>query len=93
MATESGMDKNALTDNVQRTVERTALRKVRKLVDNLEAEEVDEHRLEKRALIIAAVVVTVCAVWFVLGAITNDQKYERGQKIQMPDTVVVPKKD
>ena len=93
MATESGMDKNALADNVQRTVERTALHKVRKLVDNLETEEVDKHRLEKRALIIAVVVVTVCAVWFVLGTIANDQKYERGQQIQLPDKVVVPQKN
>ena len=38
MNTEPEMDKAALADNVVRTVERTALRKVRKLVDELEEE-------------------------------------------------------
>ena len=44
-------------------------------------------------MIIVTVVGTVFAVWFVLGLIESDKKYDRDQKIQLPDKVVVPKKD
>jgi hypothetical protein len=87
------IDKNVMAENIQRTVEHTALRKVRNLVDDLEAEETAKSRLEKRALIIAFVVVSLFAVWLVHGLIASDEKFERGQSIQMPDKVAVPKKD
>ena len=93
MSTDSNPDKSALSDNIQRTVERTALRKVRKLVDELDAEETAKHRLGRRALIIAVVVGTVAMVWLVSGLIASDEKYERGQSVRLPDKVVVPKKD
>jgi hypothetical protein len=93
MDAETDTHKNEIADNVKRTVERVALRKARKLVDNLEAEETAKYRLEKRALIIAVVVGTVAVVWFVSSLIASDEKYERGQALQLPDKVVVPRKD
>ncbi len=86
-------DKDAMAENIQRTVDRTALRKVKNLVGELEAEEAAKRRLEKRAMIIAFVITGVLAVWGVLGLIASDKKFERGQPIQMPEKIVVPKKD
>jgi hypothetical protein len=93
MNTEPQVDQDAIADNVQRTVERTALRNVRKLADELEAEQAAKRKLERRALIIVAVVGTVFAVWFTLGLIASDEKFDRGRTIQVPDKIVVPKKD
>lgn len=87
------VDKGAIADNIQRTVERTALRKVKNLVDDLEAEEAAKSRLGKHALIIAFVIVSAFTAWLVLGLIASDEKFERGKPVQMPDKVTVPKKD
>jgi hypothetical protein len=93
MTSESDLHKNAIADNIERTVQRTALRKVRKLADALNAEEAAKKRLETRALIIAAIVCSVIMVWFVAGLIASDEKFERGQSVQLPDKVVVPNKE
>ena len=93
MNREPHIDRNALNANIQRTVDQVALRKVRKLADELEAEQTARHRFGNRALIIVALVATVLAVWFVSDLIASDRKFERGQVIQMPDKVVVPKKE
>ncbi len=93
MTTDLNPDKSAIADNIQRTVERTALRKVRNLVDELDAEETAKSRLGKRALMIAVVVGTLAMAWLVSGLIASDGKYERGQPVQLPDKVVVPKKE
>ena len=93
MNREPHIDRNALDANIQRTVDQVALRKVRKLADELEAEQTARHRFGNRAIIVVAVVATVLAVWFVSGLIASDRKFERGQAIQMPDKVVVPKKE
>lgn len=91
MSTELGKD--ATAENIRHTKERTALLNVRNLVDNLEAEETAKSRLGKRALIIAFVIVSALAAWLVLGLIASDEKYERGRAIEMPEKIVVPKKD
>ena len=93
MNTESDLGTGALSDNIQRTVDRTALRKVRKLADKLAAEDAARHRVGKRALIIAGVAVTVLTVWFVSGLIASDRKFERGQTVAVPDKVVIPRKE
>ena len=93
MNTESGIDKEAINENIRQTVERVALRNVRKLADELEAEQVAKRRLEKRALIIAFIVGTVFAVGLVVFLIGSDEKFERGRTIQLPAKVVVPQKN
>ena len=90
---EPHIDRNALNANIQRTVDQVALRKVRKLADELEAEQVAKRRFGNRALIVVAVVATILAAWFVADLIASDRKFERGQAIQMPEKVVVPKKE
>ncbi|MDB5809663.1 MAG: hypothetical protein JWN94_1785 [Betaproteobacteria bacterium] len=86
-------DKSAMAANIEQTVKRTALRKVRKLVDKLDSEHAAKERTEKIALIVAAVVVIGFAAWFALGLIASDEKYERGQAVPLPDKVVIPKSD
>jgi hypothetical protein len=93
MNTEPHIDQNAIADNIERTVQRTALRKVRKLADELTAEEAAKLRLEKRALIIAIVAGAVATLWLVSSLIASDEKFERGQSIQLPAKITVPKKD
>ena len=93
MNSEPHIDQNAIAENIDDTVKRTALRKVRKLVDKLEDEETARRRLEKRALIIGAVAVAAIAGWFAFTMIERDGNFDRGQTIQLPDKVVVPKKE
>ena len=93
MNREPHIDRNALNANIQRTVDQVALRKVRKLADELEAAQAARHRFGNRAIIVVAVAATVLAVWFLSDLIASDRKFERGHAIQMPDKVVVPKKD
>jgi hypothetical protein len=90
---EPHIDRNALNANIQRTVDQVALRKVRRLADELETEQAAKQRFGNRAMIVVLVVVALLAVWFVSGLIASDRKFERGQVIPMPDKVVVPKKE
>ncbi len=93
MNTEPQIDRNAIADNIDQTVKRTALRKVRKLVDNLDAEESGRKRLERRALVIAAIVGILIVGWVALGAIQNDKQFARDQPVAIPAQVEVPKKN
>ena len=79
MSIEPNTGKNPLSENIQRTVERTALRKVRKLIDVLDADETKKQRLEKRALWIAAIVGGIVVAWFVWSLLASDKKFERSQ--------------
>ena len=93
MSAEPEVDKNAIAENVQRTVERTALRKVRNLVDKIEEEQAVEKRRGNRAMIAFAIIGVLILAWLVANAINDDRNLNRGQKFQMPEKVVVPKKD
>ena len=93
MNREPHIDRNALNANIQRTVDQVALRKVRRLADDLEAEQAAKQRFGNRAMIAVLAVVVLLAVWFVSDLIASDRKFERGQAIPMPEKVVVPKKD
>jgi hypothetical protein len=92
MSTEPDVDKNAIAENVQRTVERAALRKVRKLVDKIEEEQAVEQRHGNRAMIAFAVIVVLFLAWLIANAINDDRQLNRDQKFQVPETVAVPKK-
>jgi hypothetical protein len=93
MTSNADLHKNEIADNIERTVQRTALRKVRNLADEFGAEEAAKKRLETRALIIAAVVCSLIMVWFVWSLIASDEKFERGKSVQLPAKVVVPNKE
>ncbi|MBC8007129.1 MAG: hypothetical protein H7X76_03680 [Prolixibacteraceae bacterium] len=45
----------AIDQNVQRTVERTALRKVRNLLDEIGAEEADDRRMRRYAYLASGI--------------------------------------
>ena len=93
MNREPHIDRNALNANIQRTVDQVALRKVRRLADDLEAEQAAKQRFGNRVMIVVLVAVALLTVWFVSDLIASDRKFERGQAIPMPDKVVVPKKE
>ena len=93
MNREPHIDPNALNANIQRTVDQVALRKVRRLADDLEAEQAAKQRFGNRVMIVVLVAVALLTVWFVSDLIASDRKFERGQAIPMPDKVVVPKKE
>jgi len=50
-------NKPAIDDNIQRTVERTALRKVRGALDALEREEHDDRRFRQRVYAVCGILV------------------------------------
>ena len=93
MNREPHIDRNALDANIQRTVDQVALRKVRRLADDLEAEQAAKQRFGNRVMIVVLAAVALLTVWFVSDLIASDRKFERGQAIPMPDKVVVPKKE
>lgn len=93
MNREPHIDRNALNANIQRTVDQVALRKVRRLADDLEAEQAAKQRFGNRVMIVVLAAVALLTVWFVSDLIASDRKFERGQAIPMPDKVVVPKKE
>ena len=57
MAQKPPPNKPAIDDNIQRTVERTALRKVRGALDALEREEQDDQRFRQRVYAVCGVLV------------------------------------
>ncbi|HKQ26050.1 MAG TPA: hypothetical protein VJT81_16505 [Burkholderiales bacterium] len=60
----------ALDDNVRRTVEQTALRKVRGVLDALEREEQNDRRLRMGTYAVCGFVVLLL-IWFVGGLILH----------------------
>lgn len=69
----------AIAENVQRTVEQAAIRKVRKLADQLQNEQSEKDRLERQALIVAAVIGLAVLVWVALSLFGSGQS-SRTQK-------------
>jgi len=57
-------NKPVIDDNVQRTIERTALRKVRGMLDALEREEQDDRRFRMGVYAVCGVLVLLL-IWFV----------------------------
>ena len=83
----SEVDKNAITENVQRTAERVALRKVRKFTDELEDDEITRKRIEKSALALFVILAVVFALWVIYG----DKLPIRKGEIVVPGHVTQPK--
>lgn len=57
-------NKSAIDDNVQRTVERTALRKVREVLDALKREEEDDQRFRLGVYAVCGVLLLLL-IWIV----------------------------
>ena len=71
MSTENqrseGVDTHAIADNIDRTVDKAALRKVRNLVDELEAEDTLWQRQQKWIMLGGGVVAIAALVWVTMG--------------------------
>jgi hypothetical protein len=62
------IDRAAIGEHAQRTVERTALRKVRKTLDEIEEAEAARRRTLRRVLI-ACVLLAVLGTWYFWGLV------------------------
>ena len=83
------IDKDAIQDNIQRTAERVALRKVNKLSEELKHEQLSRKRIEKIALIAFVVAFALYGLWVVFG----DKSSRRVNEIEIPGNVTQPNKN
>jgi cell division septal protein FtsQ len=86
---QSDIDKDAIHDNIQRTAERVALRKVDKLSEQLKNEQLSRKRIERIALIVFVVVFVLVGLWVVFG----DKSSRRVNEIEISGNVTQPKKN
>ena len=77
------IDRAAIAENAQRTVERSALRKVRKTLDGIERAEADKRKLLRNALLACAALVLVGA-WLVWTLIFSGREPPAGPGIELP---------
>lgn len=77
------VDRGAIAENAQRTVERAALRKVRKALDGMERAAAEQRRLLRRVLIACAVLALVGAL-FAWGVFFSGRDGPKGPAIQLP---------
>lgn len=79
MDNQSGnIDKQAIADNIERAVDKAALRKVRGLVDELEAEESLWRRQQKWILLLGAVCVIGVLTWVTVSKQRDEAAEARG---------------
>ena len=83
------IDKDAIHDNIQRTAERVALRKVNKLSEELKHKQLSRKRIERIVLIAFVVVFVLYGLWVVFG----DKSSRRINEIEIPGNITQPKKN
>jgi type II secretory pathway component PulM len=88
MNRQPDIDKDAIHDNIQRTAERVALRKVNKLSEELKYEQLSRKRIEKIALIAFVAIFVLVGLWVVFG----DKSSRRVNEIEIPGNITQPKK-
>lgn len=84
--TPNDIDRAAIEDHAQQTVERTALRKVRQTLDNIEEVEASGRRTLRRVLI-ACAVLAVLGAWFFWGLLFGGRDLSKAPPIKVPSTV------
>ncbi len=84
--TPNDIDRAAIEEHAQRTVEQTALRKVRKALDNIEETEAARRRTLRYALI-ACVLLASLGVWFFGGLIFSDKGMPKTPPMKVPSAV------
>lgn len=89
MNQQPDIDKDAIHDNIQRTAERAALRKVNKLSEELKNEQLSRKRIERIALIAFVVVFVLYGLWVVFGG--KSSRYIN--EIEIPGNVTQPNKN
>jgi len=79
-------DKAAIEEHAQRTAERTALRKVRKALDRIDAAETSERRVLRKVLLVCALL-AVLGGWFFWWLIFSDRGMPKPPPLKIPDTL------
>lgn len=80
------IDRAAIEEHAQRTVEQTALRKVRKTLDEIEEAEATRRRT-LRYVLIACVLLTALGAWFFWGLISSGSDLPKGPPMKLPGSV------
>lgn len=83
------IDKDAIQENIQRTAERAALRKVNKLAEELKHEQLARKRFERIAIVAVVLVLVVYGLWVVFA----DKSPRRVNEIEIPGNVTQPKQN
>ena len=88
MGTESpnDIDRASIEEHAQRTTEQTALRKVRKTLDHIEAEEERERRM-RRYVVAVCVVLALIGAWFISGLLFGDRGMPKQPPMKVPATL------
>lgn len=88
MASEipNDIDRAAIEEHAQRTVERTALRKVRKTLDEIQDAETARRRTLQRTLIACAILLLLGA-WGLWEIMFSGRDFAKGPPIEIPSTL------
>jgi hypothetical protein len=79
------IDRSAIEEHAQRTAEQTALRKMRKTLDGIEAAEAGQRRNLRRILIVCAVL-AVLGTWLSWELVFSDKGMPKPQPMKIPAT-------
>ncbi len=79
------IDQAAIQEHARRTVEQTALRKVRKTLDEIEQTQTVERRA-LRKIVIVCVILALLGAWFYWGLIFGDRGMPKQTPLQVPGT-------
>jgi len=79
------IDQVAIEEHAQRTVERTALRKVRKALDRMAAAETAERRTLRKVLLVCALL-AVLGGWYFWWLIFSDRGMPKPPPMKIPQT-------
>lgn len=81
--TPNDIERAAIEEHAQRTVEQTALRKVRKTLDGIEADETGERRALRKVVIVCAILAALGA-WLVWELVFSDKGMPRQPPLKVP---------
>lgn len=86
---QSDIDKDAIQENIQRTAERAALRKVNKLAEELKNEQLARKRFERIAIVAVVLLLVAYGLWVVFA----DKSPRRVNEIEIPGNATQPKQN
>lgn len=79
----SSLDRAAIEEHAQRTVEQAALRKVRRTLDRIEQEESAERRTLRKLLLVCALLL-VLGGWLIWEIVVSDRGMPKPPPLQVP---------
>jgi hypothetical protein len=86
METPNDIDRAAIEEHAQRTVEQTALRKVRHTLDNIEEAEAARRRTLRYVLIVCAIL-AILGAWIFWELIFSGRDLPKQPPIKLPGTL------